>query len=317
MSSAAIPANLLFGIQWQLDILAASTDSGSIVLTAKYDSYDNESLQIEFDVYQTVKQNFWYADISIYNLNDATENLILTQGQLVRLTAGFINNQQYGVIFEGTLLQPIWERQEGINYKLTLHCIVGIIESTNNFVNINLAAGISQRSLVAQMAKNARTPLNLQAVNDVPDSGASSRGTVIFGNPDDYFTQIANTNGLNFWSSNLGVNIRNLRQQTENVPTYVYGPASGLIGTPQVTQDGVTCNVLLDPRPILGAQIQLTPDTTIKQQPFQQGQFPTILDQNGLYSIVALRHIGSARGSVWMTQITAITTVGSKALLFN
>lgn len=324
MSSTPVSANLLFGIKWQLDILASQSADSNIQLTAKYDSYDNESLQIEFDIQQTVKQNFWYADISIYNLNDATENLIIGQGQLVRLSAGFINGQQYGVIFEGTLLQPIWERVDGINYKLTLHCIVGIIESTNNFCNINLAAGISQRQMIQQMAANARnpitnqsTPVTLQDINDVPASGGSSRGTVIFGNPNDYFTQIASTNGFNYWSSNLGANIRNLRQQTTNVPTVIYGPGTGLIGTPQATQDGVTANVLLDPRPILGGQMQLTPDTTIKQQPFVQGQFPTVLDQNGLYSIVALRHIGSSRGGVWMTQITAIATIGSKALLFN
>lgn len=300
-----------FGIKWKLTI--TTTDGQEIV--AEYASWLPESLQLTFDTYQTTQAAFWYADIAIFNLNDPTTQQILKQGMAVKLEAGY-QSGAFGTIFEGTLFQPMWERVDGIDYKLTLHCLVGLVEETNNFVSLSVANGLSQRELVARMAQNCIYQLDTTNV-DFPQEQTSSRGEVIFGQPGKYFKELADFNGINYWASSYAANIRELLPKQTDIPTLQYSPLTGLLGTPQQTQDGVDIRVLLDPRATLATQFQLSPGTAIRQLPRTQGSYPTILDQNGLYVIAGVRHVGDSRGNTWDTHITGYTYIGSRLALLN
>lgn len=305
-----------FGIAWKLTITTAPNNAGNTQdIVVEYKNWLPESLEIEFDIYQTTQAAFWYADIAIYNLNSPTTQIVLKQGMQVKLEAGY-QSGPYGTIFEGTLFQPMWERVNGIDYKLTLHCLVGLVEETNNFVGLSVAGGLTQRQLVARMAENATYSLDVSNV-DIPNDSVSSRGEVIFGQPGIYFKEIADFNNLNYWISHYAANIRKLLPEENNIPTLEYSPSSGLIGTPQQTQDGVDIQVNLDPRATLATQFQLSPDTTIRQLPRIQGMYPTILDQNGLYVIAGVRHIGDSRANKWDTYITGYTYIGSRLALLN
>lgn len=305
-----------FGIAWKLTILTTPDDSGNQKsIVAFSNAWTPEPLEIQFDIYQTTQSAFWYADIAIFNLNDPTTQIVLKQGMTVKLEAGW-QSQPYGTIFEGLLFQPLWERIDGVDYKLTLHCMVGLVEETNNFVATSVAGGITQRQLVARMAQACVNPLALEQVDSLKP-GVSTRGEVIFGQPSLFLEEIAADNELNMWISDVGVNIRSLLQQQTNIPTLEYSPSTGLVGTPQQTQDGVALRVLLDPRAKLATQIKLSPDTVIAQLPRVQNTYPTILDQDGLYVIAGVRHIGDSRGDTWTTEITAYTYIGSRLALLN
>jgi hypothetical protein len=318
-----------FGISWRLRIRTSPVAGSKTVITvatpdnlndpnnptgANQNPWAWEPLQIEFEVRQSIGPagaigGFWFADVSIYNLNDPTTNILLTQGMGVELEAGF-QAGIFGKIFEGTLFQATWERIDGITTKLTLHCIVGIVETTNNFISLNSAAGLTQRQIVARMAAGAAYPLDSSNVN-LPDTTTTSRGEVYFNQPDKYFLQVAIETQANFWISNMAVNIRAL-VDSETVPVLQVSPETGLIGTPQQTQDGVELKILLNPNALLRTKVQLSPNTAINQLVRQQGTFPTILDQKGTYSIAAITHRGNSRGNEWFTYITGITSIGSR-----
>lgn len=329
LCGAIIPMNN-FGISWRLRISTTPVNGSSTVFTvATPDNLNNpanpigpnqnpwawEPLQIEFEVRQSIGPagaigGFWFADISIYNLNGPTTNILLTQGMGVQLEAGFQLPGNFGTIFEGTLFQATWERIDGITTKLTLHCIVGIIETTNNFISLNSAAGLTQRQIIARMAAGAAYPLDSDNV-DLPDTFTTSRGEVYFNQPDKYFLQTAIESQTNFWISNMAVNIRALVDATE-VPVLQVSPETGLIGTPQQTQDGVELKILLNPNALLRTKVQLSPNTTINQLVRQQGTYPTILDQKGTYAIAAITHRGNSRGNEWFSYLTGITSIGSR-----
>src|SRR5208337_4492188 len=138
MSSAA---NLMqrFGRVWKVTIQGADGVTIEFGTTQPPGNiFSPEPLQMTFETYQTIQQAFWYCDIVIYNLNSPTEQEILLQGMTVTLDAGY-QGQPYGTIFQGTLLQPLWEREDGIDDKLTLHCVCGLIEAGNNFVGQTIA----------------------------------------------------------------------------------------------------------------------------------------------------------------------------------
>lgn len=302
-----------FGKAWKLSILTIPDSSGNQqVVTALSNTWTPEPLEIEFETYQTIENAYWFADISIYNFDNPTVQIVLKQGMTVKLEAGYQNKIGYGTIFEGTLFQPTWERVNGIDSKLTLHCIVGLLENTNNFVAFNTAAGLTQRDIVARMAAapNIAYPLDVSNVV-LPDTVQTSRGNVYFGQPLPYLQQIATQNTSNLWITNLAANIRALVDATV-VPTLQVGPTTGLLSTPQQTQDGVEIRINLDSRAILRGQVALAPNVNVKQLQRVQGNYPTILDAQGKYAIAGVRHVGNSRGNLWDTYITGITFIGSR-----
>ena len=302
-----------FGKAWKLSILTIPDSSGNQqVVTALSNTWTPEPLEIEFETYQTIENAYWFADISIYNFDNPTVQIVLKQGMTVKLEAGYQNKIGYGTIFEGTLFQPTWERVNGIDSKLTLHCIVGLLENTNNFVAFNTAAGLTQRDIVARMAAapNIAYPLDVSNVV-LPDTVQTSRGNVYFGQPLPYLQQIATQNTSNLWITNLAANIRALVDATV-VPTLQVGPTTGLLSTPQQTQDGVEIRINLDSRAILRGQVALAPNVNVKQLQRVQGNYPTILDAQGKYAIAGVRHVGNSRDNLWDTYITGITFIGSR-----
>jgi hypothetical protein len=315
-----MPTPKNFGRAWKLTIQTLPDSNGEqTTITALSDAWVPEPLEIEFEVRQSLSPigqfgGFWFADISIYNLNSPTEQVVLKQGMIVTLEAGYMNKIGYGTIFQGTIFQPTWERIGGITTKLTLHCIVGLLEHTNNFVSFNTAAGLLQREIVARMAAqpNIAYPLNVDNVK-IDKQIVQTRGSVYFNQPTTYLEQIAAQDTDNLWITNLTANIRKLADPTDGeVPTLIVGPTNGLIGTPQQTQDGVEIRINLDARAMLRGIVQLTPETQIKQLQRTQGSLPGILDQNGTYRIASITHIGNSRTSVWDTYLLGFTSVGSK-----
>jgi hypothetical protein len=301
-----------FGRVWHITI---ENLDGSLVwelATSSTSPFVPEQLHITFNTVQTIQEGFWYCDISIYNLNPQTLNALILQGMKVTLSAGL---QIYGsmtntqdVIFEGTVLQPIWTRENGNTSKLTLHCICGLIEVTNNFIAQTIAGGLSQRKIVAQMAAASHFALDASDIDEL--STQVSRASTFFGPPADALQNIADGNNANLWFSNMALHIRELRQQTDK-PSIVYSPTSGLIGTPQQTQDGVEMKMLLDPKITLMTQIQLAKGITINQLQRNMNTLPTILDQNNVYIVGRLKHYGDSRGNDWYTEVTGFVNAAS------
>ena len=318
MSSQAQPYSNItqFGRAWILTITPYTNAQGvpkPIIISST--TWQPEPLRMTFDAYRSIgTDSFWFADIAIYNLNDPTEQILLTQGMTVKLQAGYQNQQELGTIYEGTLFQPMWERENGVDFKLTLRCMVGLMEQTNNFVTLAVAGGLTQGQLIYQMAKAAHFPLDTTNVN-LSSTIRSSRGEVLFGQPGEYVASAAKESEALAWFGHHSVNITDFVQpagSSQKFKTLVYGPGNGLVGTPIQTQDGVNIKVLLDARAELSNQFQLEPSVAIKQFDRVLGQtYPTILDASGTYIIGAVRHYGDSRGEDWYTEMTGFTYNGS------
>lgn len=297
-----------FGRAWKVEVITVRPDPNSdqMLQTTTYSfgstAWQPETLHIRFDTTQSFA-GWWYCDLTIYNLNSPVEQDMITYGMICKLSAGYQSDQVLGTIFQGMIIQPLWEREEGINYKLTLHCMVGVLEGTNNFVSETFGGNVTQRVLVQQMAQACRQPLNAQNVDPL-GTDPITRATTIFGQPQDFLQNVADTNNALFWVSNLAANIRSLREAT-TVSQLNYDETNGLIGTPQQTQQGVVITVLLDSRATLLQQIKLSSRVTVAQLTRQQGRYPTILSPVGnTYTIGCVHHYGDSRGNDWYTEIT-------------
>ena len=319
----------VFGRAWEL---AVNTDTDQLLVSS--DAWDPEALRITFEIFQPGYTAYWFADIAIYNLSAGDAQKVFKQGDTVILRAGYRGSQNYGVVWEGKLFQPLWERVNVTDYKLTLHCIIGLEEYTENLVNFVHSAYASQADLVTRMMSSAQTPIRADSIDmETLSQKKLPRGKVIFGSPGKYFAQIAADNKMDTWVGPNGMNMGLPEPNSWSTPDLVYGPqyppgatqqqtdaevTRTLVGTPQQTSEGVMFRVLLDAR----LKVQRPPlmvkldQTVIRQMPLAVGQqYVNPLDQDGYYIVSSVRHIGDNRGTPWYTEVCGYTQKWAQGLL--
>jgi hypothetical protein len=281
------------------------------VLTLEQKGWLPEGLHIQFDTTQTIQQAWWMCDIVIYNMNAQQSQTVINYGMTCTLEAGY-QNGSFGTIFEGTIFQPMWEKEGGVDWKLTLRCVVGIIEQADNFIGQTVPKGVTQRQLASAMLGAATpTPITLQMDSNILDKH-TTRATTYFGQPNDLLQYIADSNNALLWFSHLVAHINQLLID-ETVPQWEIGPDNGLIGNPDQTQDGALIQMLLQPDLVLRGQIKIKQGTVIRQMPRHigpNGTLPTVIPDDFTYVIGKLRHYGDSRGNEWYTDVTGFVNAG-------
>lgn len=344
------PAQMPFyGRRFQVSVVVPQASGDQEIITVASESFEPEALRVTFDIYQRAYQIYWYADIVIYNLDQATTSKLLgAQLQFLQVVvqAGY-QHGAYGTIWSGPVFQPLFEREGVTDNKLTLHCILGLHELTRNYVNKTFAAGIQQLDLVMEIAKNSFNPIpvNSSGISTSLSKAKSGKAITVFGNPSDYFTQVAKANNMSWWLDSKGLKMGfpgdGGEPQISVTPQLTFAPpvlpspntagpvpapkADGIIvGTPVQTQYGVSFRVLLDPRlqvsyPFMRVKLDFS---QIRRQklvldPNQSGPAKlTLLDADGTYIVAGVRFSGDTRGSEWYADVDGYSdTLGKMALL--
>lgn len=342
MSGTAIP---LFRRKYKIDVLVPNADGSTTTITVSSDEFEPEALRVTFEVYQVAFQERWFAEICIYNLDQATTNQLLggnSQNLMVVVAAGYGTGEKgaYATIWNGPVFQALLDRENVTDYKITLVCTIGLTEFTRNLVNKTLAAGINQADLVQKIASLAFNPIPVgsNGISSTLKPNKLSRGTTIFGNPATHLTNIAADNEMQWWMGSTGIAMKGLSDDAPVAPSLVFAPpampgvntagapnqrvADGvIIGTPQQTQFGVSFRVLLDPR------LQIKPDawlvvkidnSLIRFAKKQIGDTVlNILDQDGVYAVGGVRFRGDTRGQDWYAEVDGYTTYQAKAQILQ
>lgn len=318
-SSANSQPNQLFGRKYKLEVSVANSSGGTDVITVTDSSFEPEALRIVFDVQTVAFQNYWFADIDIYNLDSTTTTQILqsasniTQGMTVKLQAGYINGN-YDVIWEGPVFQPLYSRENVTDYKITLRCIFSMeSQISGSVLSTAYAAGYSQTETVLAMI--GTLGLNKDYVSPNLSTKTLPKAKVVFGNADKYLSNIARDNNMTWFMSQRGLALGGPNDaQVSSDPAIVYTPKTGLVFTPEQTQYGVNFTVLLDPRlkvlyPMQSVQLD---QSLIRQYKVSVGDNKFLpLDQDGIYVIGGVRHRGDSRGGAWYSEVTGFVKVGN------
>jgi len=313
-------SNPIYGRKYKLLVSAPGASAGTTdVITVSDSSFEPEALRIVFDVYTPcVHSAYWYADIDIYNLDATTTEEVVTaasniaQGSQVILYAGY-ENGNYDAIWSGPVFQALLTRENVVDLRLRLHCIISLSSAiTGDIISAKYAGGANQTEILINMLKSIG--LNYDHISDSISPAKLPRGKSFFGAPDKYFTQIAEGNNLTWFLSSRGFSIGSPSdgQTSSTTPSFTYSPNTGLLGSPQQTQGGVDFSVCLDPR--LKAQFPLLQvginGAIINQAQKNPGAVITPLDKNFTYVVGAVRHRGDSRGPIWQTEVTGYTILG-------
>jgi len=339
-----------FGRAWALTITPNAGPSAGTPIVISTDAFEPEALRISFDIRQVAFSAFWHAEIIVYNANGPISSgpskgvnlyqAIIQEGDMVTLSAGYQADYKFPatppVIWNGPIFYTIQDREDVVDQRLIIHCLLNRALTTQNFLSATLPARSTQFTQAQFIAENAviKIGLNQTQIQSAlsaafPQRGSTNlpRAKTYFGNPHHYLNKLAEQSNCLSWFDATHWNADSLQKPLGNLvatyaPVVIEGPPPritdnikfSLIGQPQQTQLGVDFRVLLDPTvQVVAPLVQVAIASQYIRQapigyPLSAGGFPPLplVDQ---YVVIGVRFWGDTRGNPWYLDITGAAQI--------
>lgn len=286
-----------------------------IIGSAGGDALEFSDFRVRFAVRRGDLQTPNTATLRIYNLAPETAQRIRDEFSEVVLQAGYEGN--FGIIFQGSIKRVYRGRESPTDSYVEVVAADG--DSAYNYatVAVPLPAGKNYYDQI-DAALGAMRPFNVNdgyvprdtPVNNLP------RGKVLYGMARDVMRQACENLG-SAWSIQDGkVNVIPLTSYMPgDVPEIT--AATGMLGLPQQTLNGIEVKMLLNPSIKIGALIHLN-NASVQQFRFGLTQSAQAgidlidqgihLDNDGYYYVMVADHVGDTRGNEWQTEVTCLAT---------
>lgn len=278
-----------------------------IVSLAGETALDVSDLRCTFKCVKNALAEPNYSEVVIYNLSAQNENTIIQEGSRIVIEAGY-EGDQYGIIFDGNVLQPIREKEDGHTYKLTLVSMDGDNFYNGAFVMSSLVKGQTARNIVDACTSKSNVTATSNFISESLSSVKLTRGKVLFGQAKTYLKQVAKSENATFYLDDGKVNIVRATDLPNN-EIIDLSPASGLIGVPSQQNYGVTGKCLLNPRIKLNSLIHIDNSLVRAQQASLTAQYT--LDNDGIYRVTQITYNGDTRGDNWYCEFETVSQAGN------
>ena len=308
--------NPLYGRKWRVLVVLKDGTTALDVSDSDFETGQPGvgALRVTFDIQRPQYQSWYYGDISIYNLTSETEERLIEESASVIVEAGYVNGN-YGQIFGGKVFQAIRDRENVVDYVLTLHCIDGMELFNNNFVKVTYNAGDDQRTHIQKICNDATTTIPIDGISETLDVKKMPRGKTYFGEPKRYLRQMTLDQKAQMWCDNEKLNISKLNDSPTG-EALVITPENGLIDTPQQIDYGCVFRTLLNANlKLMNPPMLVKLDQTmVRQIKAQIGEILSPLDQDGIYRVIGVNHRGDTRGNEWYTEVAGCSSMGKMPL---
>lgn len=252
------------------------------------------------------------ATIRVINLSEDTANKIINEYDSISLEAGY-ESTGTGIIFAGTITQFRKGKESNVETFLEIDAADSDIGYTFGLVNKSLVAGSNPADALQLCAKAMGVTVDEDAIALAQTGGIYPRGKVLFGLARAQVRNIAATLNAR-WSIQNGKLI--LIREAGYLPgdVIVLNSATGLIGIPEATTDGIYVRTLLNPRIRVGQRIQIN-NKDINQQIItkhfiesrQTPPLPAYVPKgDGIYRVLVAEYVGDSRSNDWYTDLTCL-----------
>ncbi len=288
----------------------------SVLIGNSSEVLDLSNLECEF---RTVQADFVapsHAYIRIFNPNPTTINSVQTEGVQVVLQAGY-ENGNFGQIFAGTVMQTKTGKLDNVTRYLDIMASDGDSWYSYGFINQTLAAGASPKDQLAAI-KKALAAHNITVDPNAETAianagGVLPRGKTLSGIGTIYLNNLADLAGCTWYIESGVLKIVPLTGYLPGTAV-VINSQTGMVGSPEATQQGIEVRCLLNPLLKIGNTVKLNNNEITKTEVKNQGfpnysnisLFPTI-NTDGLYRVVVAEHFGGTRTNAWYSDIVCLS----------
>jgi hypothetical protein len=225
-----------------------------IEVNGQIKTYDNLAIKANGTKYANANQN--EADITIYNVDRATQDYILTQTspfnlnrtpKIVRLEAGRVS---YGasLIYSGNIVSSKPSQPPDIG--VTLKCLTGNFFN-GQMVNFSMPGVTTLSNISQQIAASLNNTLLFQTT-DRNVANYAYAGSAL-----KQIEHLSSVGNINAFADNSLLIIKTIGLPLSNT-TRVLNLDTGMIGIPEITERGLKVKFLLDNKTTLGGGLQVT-----------------------------------------------------------
>ena len=266
-----------------------------LTLVSDTDALIIEDLRVNFSIIKSIDSKPNPASIKIWNLSQSNINRIVSSNiKSVILSAGY---KELVEIFKGDIIKSKVQRQN-VDTVIDLTCADGFKDYTQGRVKITLPAGATDKDIVNSL-KDAFPSVTFGDLLTIPNMRKLPRGKVLNGNAREILDDITKNNGAD-WSIQDGELVFLPKNTVLKNQIVALSQDSGLIGSPEKTDDGLEITCLLNSNLKVGGLVRV------------QSMFDFY---NGFYKIIKISHDGDNLGGNWLSKITAVegnfTTTGA------
>lgn len=279
-----------------------------LVGKASGEGLDLSSLRIQFKIKKSDAQTPNTAEIRVYNLAPNTAKQIREEFKTVVLQAGYESN--YGVIFHGNIKQVRLGRENGTDSYIDIAAGDGDDAYNYAVVNATLAAGAKQSDQINAAAGAMSSRGVSKGYIGETGGAALPRGKVMYGNARDYLRQSAQASETT-WSVQDGkLQVVPLTSVLPNQAVLLTSK-TGLVGTPEQTNDGIKAKCLLNPMLKIGVRVKINEENVaLAKLPDSSkdatANKPADISKDGIYRLLVVEHSGDTRGNDWYSELVCL-----------
>jgi hypothetical protein len=270
-----------------------------------------EHLRIAFDITKTIYRTPNVGTIRIYNLSESDERKVDREFNDVILQGGYQSNNR--LFFRGNIKYCNIYR-DGNDRITELNCGDGDKDFKGTLVNFALAAGHTDADAIRQLLHSFKAT-TLGHVHGKDLFRKRSRGRVFSGNARDILDRVAEDNAAE-WSIQDGKLIMVPVDSTLPNEAIEVDSETGLVGTPEVNDKGITIKTFFDPRIVPGSKLWLR-NNEVKMRHLKaelKGQKrklhgpskPARTDPDGIYKVYAAHITGDTRDVEWFSECKCV-----------
>jgi hypothetical protein len=284
---------------------------------------DLSALRFKFTVTGTDLQSPNTATIRVYNAAPETVNSI-ANGEFasVVLEAGYATGANYGVIFQGEIRRVYIGRERNVDSYIEVLAADGDYAYNFGLVNQTVGSAAGGGSSPDGAYAALKNHFNKWQLTENQNNGVAlatggvlAKGAVQFGLFRTQMRELTSTVNARWSIQNGSVTIIKDTNYLAGT-TITLNSASGLVGTPEVTDNGINMRMLLNAKLRIGAEVILDQSLINKQINTQLGGTLTNSGQpylpavtapgQGSYRVLVMNHTGDTRGTPWYTDITCL-----------
>lgn len=263
-------------------------------------------LRVNFEITKSVLSFPNLCKLVIYNPNEETKSALQKKFTKIILNVGYEGDVR--LLFKGEV-RNVFQMKTGVDRLITVYAGDGERDWQNATFNKTFTENVAISSAIEEVLKTFKE-VTIGTINGLPQVADKLRGQTLSGSSKDILDQFADEYGFD-WSIQDGeVVITPIESPLEGDEAVLINAATGMLGSPTVTEIGADVSTLLNPR--------LLPNRAFKiesvNSDIQLGNlfFRNVkrTDAEGVYKIQEVTFKGDSREGDWVSSVKGQTING-------
>jgi hypothetical protein len=264
---------------WLREVEARFTGAGGDLVVSR--------LRIAFRVSKSLSGTPNVAEIKVWNLSQANRYKVKREFDRVRLEAGHVAAGNRGIIFDG-FVRDVMHSREGADIVTTVECGDGDRAYRQGTIARTFPAGARPREMVDALLETM-PDVDRGVIEGLDELPAYPRPVTMYGRSVDEMNKLGRTHRF-YWSVQDGA-LEVLPGRRAMNEVVVISRTSGMVGVPDITDNGILVETLLNPELRIGRTIEVRSEQL------------ALNDDEARFRISALDFTGDTRANEYFARV--------------